>query len=117
MIPKQNGENPLVMVGIRDIKHMFVLHLKVLYYLTHLQQQLSTRVKAPVLLKDIQDRNVLFSIADAAYNSQHIYKIAETCDIFPVNPINLRNGEQIKSTYRRVLSHFVQTINERAREN
>ena len=65
---------------------------------------------ASVLLRDIQDRNVLFSVADAAYDSQHIYEIARTCDIFAMNPINPRNGEQIKSTHRRVLSHFVQTI-------
>ncbi|MGQ7307730.1 transposase, partial [Bacillus cereus] len=38
-----------------------------------------------------------------------IYNIAGTCDIFPVNPINSRNGEQIKSSHRRVLSHFVTT--------
>ncbi|OUB35431.1 hypothetical protein BK708_04785 [Bacillus thuringiensis serovar yunnanensis] len=31
---------------------------------------------APVLLRDIEDRNVLFSVADAAYDSQHIYEIA-----------------------------------------
>ncbi|AMR06314.1 ISNCY family transposase [Bacillus thuringiensis] len=65
---------------------------------------------APVLLQDIQDRNVLFSVADAAYDSQHIYKIARTCNIFAMNPINPRNGEQIKSTHRRVLSQFAQTI-------
>ncbi|HDR6319097.1 TPA: transposase [Bacillus thuringiensis] len=65
---------------------------------------------ASVLLRDIQNRNVLFSVADAAYDSQHIYEIARTCDIFAMNPINPRNGEQIKSTHRRVLSHFVQTI-------
>lgn len=65
---------------------------------------------ASILLRDIQDRNVLFSVADAAYDSQHIYEIARTCDIFAMNPINPRNGEQIKSTHRRVLSHFVQTI-------
>ena len=35
------------------------------------------------------------------YDSQHIYKIADMCDIFPVNPINPRNGEQIKSSHRR----------------
>lgn len=64
---------------------------------------------APVLLQDIEDQHVLFSIADAAYDSQHIYKIAGMCDIFPVNPINPRNGEQIKSSHRRVLSHFVTT--------
>ena len=50
---------------------------------------------APVLLQDIKDQHVLFSVADA-YDSQHIYEIAGTCDIFPVNPINPRNGEQIK---------------------
>ncbi|EJP81680.1 hypothetical protein IC1_06131 [Bacillus cereus VD022] len=66
--------------------------------------------KAPVLLRDIQDRNVLFSVADAAYDSQHIYEIARISNIFAVNPINPRNGEQIKSTHRRVLSHFVQTF-------
>ncbi|UIJ70080.1 transposase (plasmid) [Bacillus cereus] len=65
---------------------------------------------ASVLLRDIQDRNALFSVADAAYGSQHIYEIARTCDIFAMNPINPRNGEQIKSTHHRVLSHFVQTI-------
>ncbi|MEK4614487.1 transposase [Bacillus sp. FSL K6-0067] len=64
---------------------------------------------APVLLQDIEDQHVLFSIADAAYDSQSIYKIAGTCDIFPVNPINSRNGEQIKSSHRRVLSNFVTT--------
>ena len=77
---------------------------------------------APVLLQDIEDQHVLFSIADAAYDSQHIYKIADMCDIFPVNPINPRNGEQIKSSHRRVLSHFVtttfgETVDERAWEN
>ncbi|MEC2394916.1 DDE transposase [Bacillus thuringiensis serovar shandongiensis] len=65
---------------------------------------------APVLLRDIQDQNVLFSVADAAYDSQHIYEIARTCDIFAMNPINPRNGEQIKSTHRRVLFHFAQTV-------
>ncbi|MGR5965279.1 transposase [Bacillus cereus] len=65
---------------------------------------------APVLLQDIQDQNVLFSIADAAYDSQHIYEIARTCNIFAMNPINPRNGEQLKSTHRRVLFQFAQTI-------
>lgn len=65
---------------------------------------------APVLLQDIQDRNVLFSVADAAYDSQHIYEVARTRDIFAINPINPRNGEKIKNTHRRVLSHFIQTI-------
>ncbi|MGR5970745.1 transposase [Bacillus paranthracis] len=65
---------------------------------------------APVLLQDIQSQNVLFSIADAAYDSQRIYEIAKTCDIFAVNPINPRNVEQSKNTHRRVLSHFAQTI-------
>lgn len=65
---------------------------------------------APVLLRDIQNQNVLFSIADAAYDSQHIYEIAETCNIFAVSPINPRSVEQIKSTHRRVLSDFVHTI-------
>ncbi|MGQ0453534.1 transposase, partial [Bacillus sp. SS-TM] len=52
----------------------------------------------------------LFSVADAAYDSQRIYEIARTCNIFAMNPINPRNGEQNKSTHRRVLSHFIQTI-------
>ncbi|MCT6917463.1 MAG: transposase [Bacillus wiedmannii] len=65
---------------------------------------------APVLLQDIKDQNVLFSVADAAYDSQRIYEIARTCNIFAMNPINPRNGEQNKSTHRRVLSHFIQTI-------
>ncbi|AJI08457.1 MULTISPECIES: ISNCY family transposase [Bacillus] len=65
---------------------------------------------APVLLQDIQDQNVLFSVADAAYDSQRIYEIARTCNVFAMNPINPRNGEQNKSTHRRVLSHFIQTI-------
>lgn len=64
---------------------------------------------APVLLQDIEDQHVLFSITDAAYDSQHIYTIAGTCDIFPVNSINPRNGQQITSSHRRVLSHFVTT--------
>ncbi len=33
---------------------------------------------APVLLSDIEDQHVC-SIADAAYDSQHIYKIADMC--------------------------------------
>ncbi len=57
----------------------------------------------------LTDRHVWFSIADAAYDSQSFYKLAGTCDIFPVNLINLRNGEKIKSSHRRVLSHFVTT--------
>ena len=65
---------------------------------------------APVLLQDIEDQHVLFSVADAAYDSHHIYKIADTCNIFPINSINPRNGQQIKSSHRRVLSHFVNTV-------
>jgi len=62
---------------------------------------------APVLLQDIQNQNVLFSVADSAYDSQHLYKIARMCNIFAMHP---KNGEQIKSTHRRVLLYFVQTI-------
>jgi len=65
---------------------------------------------APVLLQDIKDQNVLFSVADAAYDSQHIYESAKKCNTFAMNPINPRNGDQNKGTYRRVLSHFIQTI-------
>ncbi|WP_242069010.1 transposase, partial [Bacillus thuringiensis] len=43
---------------------------------------------APALLRNIQNQNVLFSVADAAYDSQHMHKIAGACDIFAVNPIN-----------------------------
>ncbi|PEM46671.1 hypothetical protein CN636_06410 [Bacillus toyonensis] len=38
-----------------------------------------------------------------------MYKIVETYNIFAVNPIHPRSGEQIKSTHRRVLSDFVYT--------
>ncbi len=65
---------------------------------------------APVLLRDIQDQNVLFSVADAAYDIQHIYEIVRVCDIFAMNPINPQNSEQIKGTHRHVLFHFAQTI-------
>jgi len=61
------------------------------------------------LLQDIQDQNVLFSIADTSYDSQYIYEIAGTCDIFAVNPMNPCNSEQIKNTHRRVVSDFLQT--------
>ncbi|MBG9496694.1 hypothetical protein ABE47_18390 [Bacillus thuringiensis] len=64
---------------------------------------------APALLRDIPNQNVLFSVADAAYDSQHIHEIAGACDIFAVNPINPRNSGPIKNTHRRVVSHFVQT--------
>ncbi|EOO58574.1 hypothetical protein IKE_06259 [Bacillus cereus VD196] len=64
---------------------------------------------APVLLQDIKDQHVLFSVADAAYDNQHIYKIADTCDIFPVNLINPRSGEQIKSSHCIALSDFINT--------
>lgn len=64
---------------------------------------------ASVLLQDIGDQHVLFSITDAVYDSQHIYTIVGTYDIFPVNPINSRNSEQIKSSHRHVLSFFVTT--------
>ncbi|KIU73030.1 hypothetical protein C797_20180 [Bacillus thuringiensis Sbt003] len=64
---------------------------------------------APALLRDIQNQNVLFSVADAAYDSQHMHEIAGACDIFAINPINPRNSGPIKSTHRRVVSHFLQT--------
>lgn len=51
---------------------------------------------------------MLFSVADATYDSQHIYEMARSCNIFAINPINLRNGEQIKNTH--LLSHFTQNI-------
>ncbi len=56
------------------------------------------------------DQNWLFSVANAAYDSQHIYEITRMCDIFSMKPINPRNGEQIKGTHRRVLFHFTQII-------
>ncbi|MHA4120099.1 ISNCY family transposase, partial [Bacillus cereus] len=57
-----------------------------------------------------QHQKVLFSVADAAYDSQRIYEIARACNIFAINPINPRNGEQNKSTHCRILSQFIQTI-------
>ncbi len=51
---------------------------------------------------------MLFSVADATYDSQHIYEMARACNIFAINPINLLNVEQIKSTYG--LSHFTKNI-------
>ncbi|KIU74542.1 hypothetical protein C797_12266 [Bacillus thuringiensis Sbt003] len=53
---------------------------------------------------------MLFSIADAVYDSQHLYHNADMCDIFLVNPINSRNGQQIKSSHRRVLLYLITTI-------
>ena len=43
-------------------------------------------------------------------DGQRIYEMVRICNIFAINPINPRNSEQIKSTHRRVLSRFVQTI-------
>lgn len=65
---------------------------------------------APVLLQDIQDQHVLLSVADATYDSQHIYEMAQISNMFVMSPSNPRNGEQIKNAHRRVLSHFIQTI-------
>ena len=53
---------------------------------------------------------MLFSVEDATYDSQRIYEMARISNIFAVSPSNPRNGEQIKSAHRRVLSHFIQTI-------
>ena len=47
---------------------------------------------APVLLQDIEDQHVLFSIADVYY----IYKIADMCDIFPVNPLTHEMANKLK---------------------
>ncbi|AVD54500.1 hypothetical protein CKF96_02950, partial (plasmid) [Priestia filamentosa] len=70
-------------------------------------------LRTPALLQHVRDRNVLFSIADAAYDSQHIYEAARggvrAYNIFPVNPPNPRKGKQTKSSHRRVLSNFLQT--------
>ncbi|WP_258009820.1 transposase [Bacillus thuringiensis] len=60
---------------------MFVLHLKVLSY-AFTTANIHDSKMAPVLLRDIQDQKVLFSVADAAYDSQHIYKITRTYDIW-----------------------------------
>lgn len=112
MIFKHDGGNPLVVVGIKDIKHMSVQHQEVLYCVVSYAfttANVHDSNMAPVLLRDIQNQNVLFSIADAAYDSQHIYEIAETCNIFAMSPINPRSGKQIKSAHRRVLSAFVHT--------
>lgn len=48
---------------------------------------------APVLLQNIKGQNVLFS----AYDSQHIYKKAGTCNIFTINPINSHKDKQIEN--------------------
>lgn len=63
----------------------------------------------PSLLQHVKNRNVLFSIADAAYDSQHIYGAASTCNIFPVNSLNSRKGKETKISHRRVLLTFLQT--------
>lgn len=63
------------------------------------------RKVAPVLLRIIRDRNVLFSVADAAYDNQHIYEITETFNSFAVNLINSCNGKQNKNSHRRILSY------------
>lgn len=68
---------------------------------------------APVLLQAIKEQNVSFSVVDAAYDNQHIYESVKICNIFVMNPINPRDGEQNKSTHRRVLSHVIQTILEK----
>lgn len=47
------------------------------------------------------------------YILQTIFCVFQTLQqnhIFAVHRLNLYNGEQIKSTHRRVLSHFAQTI-------
>lgn len=62
------------------------------------------------LPRNIEVQNVLFSITDTPYNSQYIYKITQIYNIFSMNPINPRDGEQIKHTHRRGLFHFLQTI-------
>lgn len=95
------------MVGIKDIKLMFVQHQKVLCCLTRLHD--SKIVSVLLLLQGIKNQHMLFSVADAVYDSQLIYKIAGTCDIFLINPINQRNDEQIKSSHLRWFSHFVNT--------
>lgn len=59
-----------------------------------------------VLLLDRYGQNMLFSVADNAYDSQYIYKIATTYNSFPVNPINSRNGKQIKSSHSHVFITF-----------
>lgn len=64
---------------------------------------------APALLQHVKDRNVLFSIAGAAYDSQHIYEAANACNIFPVNPLIPQKGKQTINPQRRVLSNFLQT--------
>ncbi|OUB29376.1 hypothetical protein BK708_11885 [Bacillus thuringiensis serovar yunnanensis] len=56
----------------------------------------------PVLFRDIKDRNVLFSVADATYDSQHIYEIAQTYDIFIVNPNNPRDGERFEQQFSKL---------------
>lgn len=65
---------------------------------------------ASIFLRNIQDQNVLFFAADAAYDSQYIYEIARTCDIFDMNPVNPQNSGKFKGIHRRVWFHFAQTI-------
>ena len=50
---------------------------------------------APVLLQDIEDQHVLFSM-QTRYDSQHIYKIADMCDIFPVIPLTHEMANKLK---------------------
>lgn len=57
----------------------------------------------PVLLQNIQNYNVLFSVTNAVYGSQQIYEMTKICNLFS---INRRKGEQIKNTSPRVLSMF-----------
>lgn len=111
MIHKPSGGNRLSMVGIRNIRSMSVLQTKgVILSYAFTTANVHDSKMAPVLFQYIQDRNVLFSVADATYDSQHIYGVSQTYNIVAVNPTHPRNVEQIKSTQPRVLSLFTQAI-------
>ncbi len=65
---------------------------------------------APVLLQDYRRPTCLVLLQTLLMHSQHIYKIARYVVIsFPVNPINPRNGEQIKSSTVVCIHIFVTT--------
>ncbi len=104
-------ENLPVMVGIKDIRLMFVRHQKVLCCLTRLQQRTSMIAKWLLYCFRIYKTKMCYFPLQMLLMIVNAFdEIARTCNVFATNPINPRNGEQNKSTHRRVLSHFIQTI-------
>ncbi len=109
MIHKQGGGNRNSLWWSKDIRLMFVHTRSVVLSTAFTNTNVHEAQMAPVLLQNIEATCLVFLLQTLAMIANIFIKLQICGDIFPVNPINPRNGEQINSSHRRCVITFCHT--------